>query len=338
MRSVVVTAVATACSAALLLVLALGVVVLPRPVLAAAAVGTAVPEEYRELIKAPGAKCPAITAPLLAAQLDAESNFNPRAVSRVGAMGLAQFMPGTWKYVGRDVDGNGRASAFDPADAIDAQARHMCELYQRAVASDIPGDPVELALAGYNAGWGAVTKYKGIPRYRETQAYVRRIKASVARFTLDVGKFGSVIGGIPADVIAGQLARSNPRSTAQAIEWARAQVENPSKNWFNLCLNFVAQAYGWRNAGVHYAIDHFDVGPAHQRFVADRNPPPGALLFWKTGRRPGHVALSLGGGKIATNDILRSGRIDIVDASAPERLWGATYIGWTVPYFPHAKG
>lgn len=338
MRGVLAAGVATACAAALLLVLAVGVVDLPRPTSAAAAVGTAVPAQFRDLIKAPGAKCPAITAPVLAAQLDAESNFNPRVVSRVGAMGIAQFMPGTWKYFARDVDGNGRASAFDPADAIDAQARHMCELYQKAAASGIPGDPVELALAGYNAGWGAVLKYKGIPRYRETQGYVRRIVGSIDRFALHVAEFGRGFGGVYADAWSGPLARSNPRGSAQAIEWARAQVENPSKNWFNLCLNFVAQAYGWRNAGVHYAIDHFEVGPDDQRFGRDRNPPPGALMFWDTGRRAGHVALSLGGGQIASNDILRTGRVDVVDASAIERLWGAKYLGWTVPYFPKGKG
>ncbi len=338
MRGVLATAVATACAAALMLVLAMGVVVLPRPVLAAASVSNAVPEQYRSLIQAPGAECPAITAPLLAAQLDAESNFNPRVVSRVGAMGIAQFMPGTWKYFARDVDGNGRASAFDPADAIDAQSRHMCELYTTATNSGIPGDPVELALAGYNAGWGAVKKHRGIPPYRETRGYVRRIMSSIDRFTAQVEQFGSTYTGVYADAWADTLARSNPRSSAQAIEWARAQVGNPSRNWFNLCLNFVAQAYGWRNSGVSYAIDHFDVGAEHQRFRKDRNPPPGALLFWKTGRRPGHVAIYLGGGQIASNDILRTGRIDIVDASAPERLWGATYVGWTVPYFPQGKG
>ncbi|MGQ0844717.1 MAG: transglycosylase SLT domain-containing protein [Sporichthyaceae bacterium] len=338
MRGVLAAGVATACAAALLLVLAMGVLVLPRSASAAAAVGTAVPVEYRALIKAPGAKCPAITAPLLAAQLDAESNFNPRVVSRVGAMGIAQFMPGTWKYFARDVDGNGRASAFDPADAIDAQARHMCELYRTAVASGIPGDPVELALAGYNAGWGAVKKYNGIPKYRETQGYVRRIVSSIDRFTLEVAEFGRGYGGVYADAWTGPLARANPRGSAEAVEWARAQVANPSKNWFNLCLNFVAQAYGWRNSGVHYAIDHFAVGPENQRFRNDRNPPPGALMFWDTGRRAGHVALSLGGGQIASNDIVRYGRIDVVDASAPEREWGATYLGWTVPYFPQGKG
>lgn len=338
MRGVLVTAAATACTAALLLVLALGVVVLPRPVLASAAVGTAVPAQYRALIKAPGAKCPAITAPLLAAQLDAESNFNPRVVSRVGAMGIAQFMPGTWKYFARDVDGNGRASAFDPADAIDAQGRHMCELYGKAVESGLPGDPVELALAGYNAGWGAVLRYGGIPEYRETRGYVRRIVGSIGRFARDVAEFGRTYDGVYADAWAGPLTRSNPRGSAQAIEWARAQAQNPSKNWFNLCLNFVAQAYGWRNAGVHYAVDHFEVGPQTQQFRNDRNPPPGALVFWDTGRRAGHVALYLGGGQIASNDILRTGRVDIVDASAPESVWGARYLGWTVPYFPHGKG
>src|SRR5882757_9623189 len=143
MRGLVAASGAVFGSAALLLTVSLGVVVLPPH--AKAAVGDAVPAEYRALIHAPGPDCPGITAPLLAAQLNAESDFNPRAVSSVGAMGLAQFMPGTWRELGRDADGDGRSSAFDPADAIDAQSRYMCDLYKQAEASNIPDNPVELA-------------------------------------------------------------------------------------------------------------------------------------------------------------------------------------------------
>jgi cell wall-associated NlpC family hydrolase len=135
----------------------------------------------------------------------------------------------------------------------------------------------------------------------------------------------------------GPPARPNPRSSAQAIAWARTQVDHPTMSWYHRCLNFVAEAYRWREAGVRHAIDHFRFQPHAMRFVGDRNAPPGALLFWWTGHRSGHVALSLGDGLIATNDILRPGRIDIVEAVAPERVWGARYLGWAVPYFPHGK-
>jgi hypothetical protein len=102
-----------------------------------------------------------VSAALLAAQLYAESNFNPFAVSRAGARGIAQFMPGTARVYGlRD--------PLDPAAAIDAQAHLMRDLLRRFGS-------VPLALAGYNAGAGAVGRCGCVPPYPETQAYVARI-------------------------------------------------------------------------------------------------------------------------------------------------------------------
>jgi Transglycosylase SLT domain/D-alanyl-D-alanine carboxypeptidase len=104
-----------------------------------------------------------VSAALLAAQLMAESNFNPFAVSPAGAQGIAQFMPGTAASYGLD-------NPFDPVAAIDAQAHLMADLIRQL------GSP-ELALAGYNAGPGAVEGCHCIPPYPETQAYVTRILA-----------------------------------------------------------------------------------------------------------------------------------------------------------------
>jgi hypothetical protein len=104
-----------------------------------------------------------VSAALLAAQLMAESNFNPFAVSPAGAQGIAQFMPGTAASYGLD-------DPFDPVAAIDAQAHLMSDLIRQL------GTP-ELALAGYNAGPGAVEACHCIPPYPETQAYVTRILA-----------------------------------------------------------------------------------------------------------------------------------------------------------------
>ena len=99
---------------------------------------------------------------LLAAQLYAESNFNPFATSGAGAQGIAQFMPGTARAYGlRD--------AFDPEAAIDAQAHLMSDLLREF------GGKVGLALAAYNAGPGAVRRYGGIPPFAETRAYVAKI-------------------------------------------------------------------------------------------------------------------------------------------------------------------
>ncbi|WP_406054002.1 hypothetical protein OG462_42580 [Streptomyces sp. NBC_01077] len=61
---------------------------------------------------------------------------------------------------------------------------------------------------------------------------------------------------------------------------------------------------------------------------------PGALLYWDTGQRAGHVALCLRDGKIASNEFRRYGYIDAVNATDIETVWGATYLGWAPPYFP----
>ncbi len=107
-----------------------------------------------------------VSATLLAAQLYAESNFNPFATSHAGAQGIAQFMPGTARALGLD-------DPFDPEQAIDAQAHLMRDLLRRFAS-------VPLALAAYNAGPGAVGECMCIPPYPETRGYVARILGLMA--------------------------------------------------------------------------------------------------------------------------------------------------------------
>jgi hypothetical protein len=104
-----------------------------------------------------------VSAALLAAQLQAESGFNPNAVSPAGARGIAQFMPGT-------AASYGLRNPFDPVAAIDAQAHLMSDLLRQFRS-------IPLALAAYNAGPGAVAPCRCIPPYPETRAYVARIMA-----------------------------------------------------------------------------------------------------------------------------------------------------------------
>lgn len=148
-----------------------------------------IPEEYRAMVEAAGTVCKDVPAAAIAAQLQHESRWDPRAVSPVGAQGLAQFMPGTWATWGRDANANGTSSPFDPADAIDAQARFMCHLadYVRPVAKATGAPVLDLAWAAYNAGPGRIDQYRGIPPFAETQNYVRLLRESVASFTASDG-------------------------------------------------------------------------------------------------------------------------------------------------------
>lgn len=140
-----------------------------------------VPPAYRQPILAAAGACPGLPAALLAAQLAAESGWNPGAVSAAGARGLAQFMPGTWATWGRDGDADGSADPMHPLDAIASQGALMCDLLDRAQRAGW-GDPIDVALAGYNAGWGAVSRYRGVPPYPETTTYIARIRDTWPRY------------------------------------------------------------------------------------------------------------------------------------------------------------
>jgi hypothetical protein len=121
-----------------------------------------VPAQFRELLLHSASRWN-VSPGLLAAQLMAESGFNPRAVSPAGALGIAQFMPSTARSYGlRD--------PFNPVAAIDAQAHLMSDLLRQFHS-------VPLALAAYNAGSGAVAGCHCVPPYPETRAYVARILA-----------------------------------------------------------------------------------------------------------------------------------------------------------------
>jgi membrane-bound lytic murein transglycosylase B len=99
---------------------------------------------------------------LVRAVIKVESNYNPHAVSRKGAMGLMQLMPST----ARSLQVN---NPFDARQNIDGGVRHLKQLLQ-----DFNGD-LSKSVAAYNAGAGAVQRHGGVPPYAETQAYVRRV-------------------------------------------------------------------------------------------------------------------------------------------------------------------
>lgn len=106
---------------------------------------------------------------IVRAIIHAESSFNPNALSRVGAQGLMQLMPATARRFGV-------SNAFDASQNIRGGVQYLAWLLRR-----YNGD-LTLAAAGYNAGEGAVDKYKGVPPYSETRLYVQRVRVLADRY------------------------------------------------------------------------------------------------------------------------------------------------------------
>ncbi len=116
-----------------------------------------------------------VDAALISAVIKAESDYNPRIVSHKGARGLMQLMPATAIRFGV-------TDAFDPTQNIHAGAKYLRWLLEKFEGN------AELAVAAYNAGEGNVMKYKGIPPFRETVEYVKRIGRHVTMKAVSVSK------------------------------------------------------------------------------------------------------------------------------------------------------
>lgn len=284
----------------------------PNGVSAPVGISDEVPEQYRAAVLRAGSVCEGITPPLIAAQIETESAWRADATSNAGAMGIAQFMPDTWNGgAGKDGDGDGTADPWNTTDAIYSQAHYMCHLLAQVdaglAAHAISGDRIELALAAYNAGTGAVEAAGGIPHNGETEAYVDRIMATVPTYTGDAGGTPLLVG---ADA-----------QTADAIEWAKGIAEDDS------------HGYVWGGEGPHY--DCSGLAAAFMRMrgvilphqansqsllgttVPESQASPGDLIFWSTdgGAYYYHVAIYLGGGQMISADSEASG-INI------EPIWG----------------
>ncbi|MFQ6082309.1 MAG: transglycosylase SLT domain-containing protein [Candidatus Aminicenantia bacterium] len=122
------------------------------------------PMDYDEIIKRMGVKY-RIDLSLIHSIISAESNYNPRAVSPKGAIGLMQLMPETAKRYGVN-------NPYDPVQNIEGGIKYLKDLIK------LYNGKTSLILAAYNAGQEAVKKYNGIPPYQETKDYIRKVMKS----------------------------------------------------------------------------------------------------------------------------------------------------------------
>ncbi|MFE7745541.1 peptidoglycan DD-metalloendopeptidase family protein [Nocardia sp. NPDC057455] len=267
-----------------------------------------IPAEFVPWLRKGAADCPGsgITAPLLAGQLKAENNFRhgPAApVSSSGAMGPAQFLPGTWETWQVDADGDGRADINSIADAVVAQAHFMCKNWRDSSAGvtsgHLRGDVVDLALAAYNAGFGAVQAARGMPSGGEyttqTQPYVRKIRAFEREFA--ASDFSTTAG-------------RNPENTAKTVEaaeqylgtaytWGGGNTKGPTEGGFDSPGLATYVAYVATGGAVTLPRTVQQQWTKGQELPADR-AGPGVLVYTDFGPNgtPRHVGIAIGDGKM----------------------------------------
>lgn len=259
-----------------------------------------VPAEFVKWIQLGAEVCETIDGPLLAAQLHAESGFDPTVVSNVGAQGPAQFMPYTWPQWGSPRDENGKPTGptgtgdpFKISDAVMAQADFMCALSDQISGwiedGSVKGDAMELTIAAYNAGPGAVQNAGGMPSggdyTTQTQPYVKKIMDGREKYA----KAGSSKSKRPSR----SRAASRGDIGALALEAAREYEGVPyvwgGKDPSGLdCSGLITQAF----ADIGYVVPH---GTKAQVLVGTEVPldeaREGDIVFSRfEGNGPEHVA------------------------------------------------
>lgn len=277
----------------------------------------AVPAAYQPMLEKWGNLCPAITPALLAAQLYTESNWDPKAKSPVGALGLAQFIPETWAHYGVDGDGDGKPDVWNPHDAIASAATYDC-----ALAKDVRGvggDATNNMLAAYNAGPYRVIDAGGVPRITETQGYVKSIRDLERSFARPVGRVA------PSQQAAGAIYFAQEQLGKPYLWGGDGTKEDGGR--FD-CSGLTKAAYA--SVGIELprvANDQWNAGPHPKRDEL----MPGDLVFFAHNlndpRSIHHVGLYVGGGYMInaphTGAVNRFDKIDTPDYIGATRVTDA---------------
>lgn len=120
-------------------------------------------------------------------------------------------------------------------------------------------------------------------------------------------------------------------TSAQACAQALIYVRDRTRFHVGTCDHVVALENGLQHSGFHTAEEHFYATPSRYRHGLS-TPPPGALVFWTNGNA-GHIALSLGGWRCASTDIVSLGHVNVVPIDYITQRWGQRYRGWTDAWY-----
>jgi transglycosylase-like protein with SLT domain len=150
---------------------------------------TAAKSPFRDLIEAAASRY-SVDAELIASVIAAESNFNPKAISRRNARGLMQLLPETAARLGVH-------NIFDPAENIDAGAHYLSDLLA------VYKNDLALTLAAYNAGPLRVQQYGRVPPFAETQLYVRKVGSAYAKRKAAIPAGSKTVAATPRDAASG---------------------------------------------------------------------------------------------------------------------------------------
>ncbi|MFB7763699.1 C40 family peptidase [Streptomyces xiamenensis] len=258
--------------------------------------GSDIPRAYWALIEEWGTYCPTLTPPRLAAQLQTESGWNPdvisgRQLSTAGAIGIAQFLPGTWAEYGIDANGDGVADPTDPEDAIPSAAIYDCAVAR--MVRDVPGDPIDNMLAAYNAGPGTVINHQGVPAESwgngETYNYVRHIRALEKTLAAPPPAYGQ--GPVTAQAAA-VLSLAREQIGAPYV-WGGGDKDGPTGGGFD-CSGLVVYAY-YQVTGVELPRTSQTQRGAGVRVTAEQMMPGDIIVINNDGDW-GHVGIYAGGG------------------------------------------